>query len=90
MGRKLRRVSKNASRRLIKTIDRHAVKNWRYAHKFWSVWLGIMSSIIGGLWAAIPAFQFVLPPVKFALTCVCISLAALVLRMVRQSNLDDD
>ena len=89
MGRRIRRIRKNASRRLAKALDRHAVKNWRSAHKFWSVWLAALSSVIGGLWVAIPAFQYVLRPTHFALLCVTISLAALVLRLVRQSGTDD-
>lgn len=89
MGRRIHRISKNASRRIRKTLDRYAVRNWRSAHRFWSIWLAVLSSIIGGLWVAIPAFQYVLPPVHFALLCVSISLAALVLRLVRQSGTDD-
>ena len=89
MGKQLYRFRKNASRRLVKTLDRHAVKNWRSAHKFWSVWLAFLSSVIGGLWVAVPAFQYVLRPTHFALLCVTISLAALVLRLVRQSGTDD-
>ena len=89
MGRQLRRVSKNASRRLKKTLDRYAVENWRSAHKFWSVWLAVVSSVIGGLWAALPAFQYILPPVKFALACIVVSVLALVVRLVRQRGVDD-
>lgn len=90
MGRQLRRVSKNASRRLRKTLDRYAVSNWRQAHKFRSLWLALFTSALSGAWIALPAFQYVLPPIRFAEMCVLLGLIIGVVRLVRQSNIDDD
>lgn len=66
------------------------VPNWKHAHKFWSVQLALISSAVCGLWVAMPAFQYFLPPITFALCCIGVSLFACVLRLVKQSNVDDD
>lgn len=89
MGRKLRRVSKNASRRLTRTLDRYAVRNWRSAPKFGSLWLSLLLSALSGAWVALPAFQYVMPPVRFGLVCIGIGLLIGVVRLIRQPGVDD-
>lgn len=89
MGRQLRRVSKNASRRLRKTLDRYAVENWRSAHKFGSLWLSLFMSALSGAWVALPAFQYVLPPIRFGLACVALGLLIGIVRLIRQPGIDD-
>lgn len=67
-------------------LDRDA----RVWHKLWSVRLTILTAMLGGVWAALPAFQALMPPVAFALACVGCSLLILVARLTHQKGLPDD
>lgn len=89
MGRQLRRFRKNASRRVTRALDRYAVRNWRSAHKFGSLWLTLFMSALSGAWVALPAFQYVLPPLRFGLVCVGLGLLIGIMRLLRQSGVDD-
>jgi len=70
-------------------LDRFLIAQWRVAHRLWSVRVAVLWAIVGGLWAALPAFQGFLPPVPFALLCVGFSLALLVARLTHQQGLPD-
>ena len=72
--------------RLKETMDRYAVPDWRNLHKLWSIQLGVLSAVVSGLWMAWPAFQYVVPPLAFAAGGIAMALAAMVLRLLKQSN----
>lgn len=66
------------------------IPNWKKAHKFSSIQLGLLSAVFSGLWVALPAFQELLPPLKFAGLCIVVSLIACVLRLIHQPAVHDD
>lgn len=41
---------------------------------------------VAGLWAALPAFQQMLDPVRFAMLCMALALAGGVLRLLNQRD----
>lgn len=67
-------------------LDRDAPL-WRH---LWSVQLSILTAVLAGVWAALPAFQALMPPVVFALVCVGCSLLILVARLTHQKGFPDD
>jgi len=69
-------------------LDRHAIPQWRIAHRLWSVRIAVFWSVFSGLWVAFPAFQGAMPPVLFAELCVGFSLAILFARLTHQPGLD--
>jgi hypothetical protein len=69
-------------------LDKYLAPNWRQAHKFRSVQVAAFWAGISGAYTALPAFQNVLPPVWFALTCVIMSIVICVARLEGQPGLD--
>lgn len=59
-------------------------------HKLWSVRLAVLTAVLAGLWAALPAFQSTMPPEYFAGACVGMSLLILVARLTHQKGFPDD
>lgn len=51
--------------------------------------LALLTAVLGGLWAALPAFQGYLPPTYFALACVVCSVLIMVARVTHQQGLPD-
>jgi hypothetical protein len=70
-------------------LHKIAAPDWRKAHKFWSFQLAIVSSIFYGLWAALPAFQEYMPPTRFAMSCVIVSCAIGISRLIKQNKLHE-
>jgi hypothetical protein len=79
----------NAHHRIAAWLDEHAAPEWRIAARLRSVQVSMFWAVVGGLWAALPAFQSYVPPVKFALLCVGFSLAILFARFTGQKGLPD-
>ena len=77
----------SAADKVADVLDKVAAPDWRIAHKMWSVQLSVVWAIVGGLWAALPAFQNWMPPIAFACTCVGFSLAILFARLTNQPGL---
>lgn len=75
--------------RVAQWLDVHATPDWRLAHRLRSVQLSVFWAVVGGLWAALPAFQSFLPPIWFAALCVGFSLAILFARFTGQKGLPD-
>ena len=61
------------------------VPDWKKAHKFWSVQFALLGAVASGLWVAVPAFQWLLPPTYFALACVGAAVVAVGLRLLNQT-----
>lgn len=69
-------------------LDRWLVKNWRSAHRFWSVQLAIFWSAFSGFMMVWPALITYVPlPYFFALTIV-FSIVLGLARLFRQPGLD--
>ena len=47
-------------------------------------------ALLGGVWAALPAFQTEMPPLYFALTCMGASVLIMIARVTHQKGLPDD
>ena len=47
-------------------------------------------ALLGGVWAALPAFQAEMPPLYFALTCMGASVLIMIARVTHQKGLPDD
>lgn len=60
------------------------VPDWKFAWRFLSVQFALLGAVASGLWAAVPAFQGVVPPTKFAILCVGASVLAVLLRLINQ------
>jgi hypothetical protein len=60
------------------------IPDWKYAHKFFSVEISIAGGILSGLWVAIPAFQYLIPPIPYVCFCIGVSVAVVVARMIDQ------
>ena len=60
------------------------IPDWKYAHKFFSVEISIAGAILSGLWVAIPAVQYIIPPIPYVCFCMGVSVAAVVARMIDQ------
>ena len=58
----------------------------KYWHRLWSVRISLLGAAFTGLWAALPAFQNTINPIHFALLCVAVSIATVVLRLLDQPS----
>ena len=67
-------------------LDRDA----RYWHQLWSMRIAFGVALLGGVWAALPAFQTEMPPLYFALTCMGASVLIMIARVTHQKGLPDD
>ena len=66
------------------------VPNWRKLHRMWSVQLAVLAAVAQGIWAALPALQGYVSPVRMiALSCGC-SLLILAARLTHQPGISDD
>lgn len=59
----------------------------RYWHRLASVQVSIVGAALSGLWAAIPAFQYLLPPIPFACVCVIVSILVVIVRLIDQPSI---
>jgi hypothetical protein len=55
----------------------------------WSMRIAFGVAVLGGLWAALPAFQTLMPPVYFAVACVSCSVLIMAARVTHQKGLPD-
>jgi len=69
-------------------FDTHLVDKWSQLHKMWSVQIAILSAILQGIWMALPAFQYYMPPMRFVAICMGLSLTITALRLVKQPALE--
>ena len=69
-------------------LDTHLVDKWAQLHKMWSVQIAVLSALLQGVWMALPAFQYSLPPMKFVALCMALSLIIALLRLVKQPALE--
>jgi hypothetical protein len=69
-------------------FDTHLVDKWSQLHKMWSVQIAVLSAILQGVWMALPAFQYSLPPMRFVALCMALSVVIAVLRLVKQPALE--
>ena len=58
----------------------------KYWRMLWSVRFALLSAVFGGLWTAIPAFQWYMPPVVFGALSVFFALGYVGFRLVDQQN----
>ena len=58
----------------------------RVLRKAWSVKFNLISSVVGGVAAALPAFADRIPPTWFLSLCAVLPLAALAFRLLDQSE----
>ncbi len=65
----------------------HWDPNAKYWHRLASVQVSLLGGVLSGLWAAIPAFQYILPPIPFACACIVISLAVVAARLIDQPSI---
>ena len=75
---------------MIKWLDKFGDPEWRKAHRFWSVQLSVFWGLLSGIWAALPAFQVLIPPVHFVVLCAAIAILVAVARVTNQPGLDND
>lgn len=59
----------------------------KYWHRLWSVRISLLGAAFTGLWAALPAFQAAVSPIHFALACVGVSIATVLLRLLDQPSI---
>jgi hypothetical protein len=59
----------------------------KYWHRLWSVRISLFGAALSGLWAAIPAFQYILPPVPFICLSIAVSLAVVGARLLDQPSI---
>jgi len=67
-------------------------RNWldpdaKYWHRMWSTRLALLDAIFSGLWLALPAFQYLLPPVHFAVACVIMAILVFIGRIIDQPSI---
>ena len=70
-------------------LRKRLVRDAHLCHQMWSFRIAVMWAIVSGLWIALPAFEFYLPPIAYAFTCIGFSLAILVARVTHQPGLPD-
>jgi len=75
---------------MIKWLDRFGDPEWRKVHKFWSFQIAVFWGVVSGLWAALPAFQSIVPPIPFALGCVGVAVLIAIARYTNQPGMVDD
>lgn len=59
----------------------------RYWHRLRSVQVSLFGAVLSGLWAAVPAFQYLVPPIPFICICVAVSLAVVAARLIDQPSI---
>jgi len=59
----------------------------KYWHRLASVQISLVGALFSGLWAAIPAFQYLMPPLWFAVTCVTVSILVVIARLIDQPSI---
>ena len=59
----------------------------KYWHRLASVQVSLVGAALSGLWAATPAFQYLMPPIWFACTCVVISIGVVAARLIDQPSI---
>ncbi len=74
---------------IAKWLDAHADPDWRNIHRLHSVWVASFWAIVAGLWIALPAFEYMVDPLLFAVLCIGFSLAIMVARFTKQPGLPD-
>ena len=68
-------------------LDQYLIDGWTQAHKFWSVRLCGVWAVISIAWMALPAFQFMLPPMGFAALTFVLAVLVVVGRYTHQPGL---
>ena len=63
-------------------LIRHLDPQWMLAHKMWSIRFALIQAVLMGLWVGFPAFQDFLPPARFLVICVALSVAMVVARLL--------
>jgi len=59
----------------------------KYWHRLWSVRISLLGAALSGLWAAVPAFQYLVKPIPFICISVGISLAVVAARLLDQPSI---
>ena len=67
-------------------LDAHFDPEWRNFQKLHSIQMAAALAVAEGAWAAVPAFQYFVPPITFLCICCCLSVSIMVLRLTQQSN----
>ena len=60
----------------------------KIAHRLWTVRIALAGAILDGLYIAVPAFQYYVPPWGFATICIGVSLSLFVARLTNQTGID--
>lgn len=87
LWRRMPSAPTNVRGRMAAWLDTHAAPEWRIAHRLRSIQLAILWAVVGGLWAALPAFESYVTPIRFAALCVGFSLAICFARLTGQKGL---
>ncbi len=75
--------------RLAQWLDAHASPAWREAPRLHSIWVVCFWAIISGLYAALPAFMYYMPPFVFAVLCIVFCLVLAIARFTKQPGMDE-
>lgn len=69
-----------------KTAKWAFIPDWKYAHRFWSIQISIVGAIFSGLWVAMPALQYFIPPRPYVGCCIAVSVLVVVTRILDQPS----